>query len=164
MLTKICLVKVIVFLVVTYGCESWTTKKTKCWRIDAFELWYCRNLLSPLHCKEIQPVHPKKIQSWTFIGKSDAESEIIILCPTEVKNWLIWKDPDAGKDWRWEEKGMTEDEMIGWHHRLSGHEFEQVPGVSDGQRSLACCSPCGHKESDRTEWLKWTDASCWIIL
>ena len=79
---------------------------------------------SPLDCKEIQPVHPKGDQSWVFIGRADVEAETLIFWPPDVKSWLIWKDPDAGKDWRKEEKGMTEDEMVGWHHQLNGHEFE----------------------------------------
>jgi len=93
----------------------------------------------------------------SFEGKNDAEVEAPRLWPPDAKNWLVRKDPDAGKDWRWEEKGMTEDEMVGWHHWLDGHEFEQVPGVGDGQGSLACCSPWCHKEPDMTEWLNWTD-------
>ena len=107
---KVHLVKAIVFPVVMYACESWTRKKAECQRIDAFELWCWRRLLkSPLDCKEIQPVHPKGNQSWIFIRKTDAEAETPILWPPNVKNWLIGKDPDAGKDWRQEEKGMTED-------------------------------------------------------
>ena len=107
----------------------------------------------PLDCKEIKPVHPKENQSWVFIGRTDAEAETLILWPPDAKNWLIWKDPDAGMDWRREEKGATEDEIVGWHHWLYGHEFEQVLGVCDGQGGLACCSPWGHKELDMTEWL-----------
>ena len=103
-----------VFLVVMYGCENWTKKKAECQRIDAFELWCWRKLLSPLDYKEIQPVNSKGNQLWTFIGRTDAKAPV--LWPPDVKNWLIWKDPDAGKDWRQEEKGMTEDEMLGWHH------------------------------------------------
>ena len=118
------------------------------------ELWCWRKLLSPLDCKEIQPVHPKGNQSWIFTGRTDAEAPI--LWPPDAKNWLIWKDPDAGKDWRWEEKGTIEDEMAGWHHWLNGHKFEQAPGVGDGQGSMACYSPWGLKESDTTEWLNWT--------
>ena len=130
-LTKVCLVKTMVFPIVMSGYESWTIKKGECWRIDGFELWYWRRLLSPLDCKEIQPVHPKgNIQSWIFIGRTDAEAETAILCPPDAKNWLIGKDPDAGKDWR-QEKGTTEDEMVEWHHRLNGREFEQAPGVGD---------------------------------
>ena len=130
LLTKVCIVKPMVFPVVLYGCESWTTKKAESQRIDAFELWCWRRLLSPLDCKEIKPVHPKGNQSWVFIGRTDAEAETPILWPPDVKNWLIWKNPDAGKDWRGEEKGTTEDEMFGWHPRLNGHEFEQTPGDS----------------------------------
>ena len=105
-------------------CKSWTIKKAECWRIDAFELWCLGRLLSPLDCKEIQPIHPKGNQSWVLIWRPDAEAEPPILWSPDEKNWLIWKDPDARKDWRQEEKGMTEDEMAGWHHRLNGHEFE----------------------------------------
>ena len=112
---------------------------------------------SPSDCKEIQPVHPKGNQSWVFIGRTDAEAEAPILWPLEVKNWLIWKDPDAGKEWMQEEKGMTEDKMVGSHHQLNGHEFEWTPGVGDGQGGLACCNSWGHKESDMTEWLNWTE-------
>ena len=107
-----------VFPVVMYGCESWTIKKAECRRINAFELRCWRRLLSPLNCKEIQRVHPKGDQSWLFIGRTDVEAETPVLWPPDVKSWLIWKDPDAGKDWGQEEKGTTEDEMIGWHHWL----------------------------------------------
>ena len=110
-----------------------------------------KTLESPLDCKEIQPVNPKGNQSWIFIGRPDAEAETPILWPPDVKNWLIEKDPDAGKDWRQEEKGMTEDKMVVWHHWLNGCEFEQAPGDGEGQGSLECCSPWGHKESDVTE-------------
>ena len=96
-------------------------------------------------------------QSWKFTGGTDAEAETPVLWPSDVKNWLIGKDPDAGKDWRQEEKGMTEDEMVGWHHQLNGHEFEQAQGVGDGQGSLGCCSPWGRKEVDTTERLNWTE-------
>ena len=99
----------------------------------------------PLDCKEIQPVHPKGNKSWVFFGRTDAEAETPILWPRDAKNWLTGKDPDAGKDWRQEEKGTTEDEMVAWHHRLDGHKFEQAPGVGDGQGSLACCSPWGRR-------------------
>ena len=122
--TKFCLVKAMVFAVVTYGCESWTMKKAEHWRIDAVELWCWRRLLRVLDCKEIQPVHPKGDQSWVFTGRTDAEAETPILWPCHAKSWLIGNDPDAGRDWGQEEKGMTEDEMAGWHHRLDGHEFE----------------------------------------
>ena len=104
-----------------------------------------KTLESPLDCKEIQPVHPKGDQSWVFIGRTDAEAETPTLWPPDAKNWLIGKDPDAGKDWRQEEKGTTEDEMVGWPQWLDGH--------GDGQESLVCCSPQGHKESDTAERL-----------
>ena len=110
-----------------------------------------------LGLKEIQPVHPKGSQSWIFIGRTDAEAETPILWPADAENWLTGKDSNAEKDWRQEAKGTTDDEMVGWHHRLDRHEFEQVPVVCDGQGSLACCSPWGHKESDTTERLNWTD-------
>ena len=114
-------------------------------------------LESPLDCKEIQPVHPKGNQSWIFIGRTDAETEAPILWPPDAKSWLIGKDPDAGKDWRQEEKGTTGDEVVEWDHELNGLEFEQAPGVGDGQGSLLCCSPWGRKESDTTEQLNWSD-------
>ena len=104
----------------------------------------------------VQISHPKGNQSWMFVGRT-AEAETLILWPPVVKNWLIWKDPDAGKDWRQEEKGTTEDETAGWHHRLNGHEFEWTPGVGDGQGGLVYCSPRGSQESDTTEWLSWTE-------
>ena len=131
--TKVCLVKAMVFPVVMYGCESWTVKKAECWRIDAFELWCWRRLLRiQPGCKEIQPVHPKADQSCVFIDKTNVEAEIPKLWPPHVKSWLIWKDSDAGKDSGQEEKGMTEDDMVGWHHRLNGHGFGWTPGVGDG--------------------------------
>ena len=117
-------VKAMVFPVVTYGCKNWTIKKAECRRIDAFELWCWRKLESPLDCKEIQPVHPKGNQSWIFIGRTDSTAESPILWPPDMKNWLTGKDTDAGKDWRQEEKGTTEDEMVVLHHQLYGHEFE----------------------------------------
>ena len=124
-----------------------------------------KTLESPLDCKEIQPVIPKGNQSWIFIGKTDAEAETPILWPPEVKNWLLGKDPDVGKDWRQEEKGMTEDEIVGWYPWIDGHGFEQAPGVNDGQGCLACCSPWSHKESDTTERLNWTSLlSSWYFL
>ena len=137
------------------------------WELDYKESWALKNwcfwtvvlektLESLLDCKEIQPVH-KGNQSWIFIGRTDAEAETPILWPPDVKNWLTGKDSNAGKDWRREEKGMTEDEMVGWHHWLDGHEFEQAPEVGDGQGSLVCCSPWCHKEMGTTEQLNWTD-------
>ena len=138
------------------------------WELDYKESWAPKNwcfwtvvlektLKSPLDCKEIKPVNPKGNQSWIFIGRTDAEAETPILWPPDGKNWLTGKRPDARKDWRQEEKGMTEDEMVGWHHRLDGHEFKQAPGVGVGQGSLECCSPWGHKELDMTDWLNWTE-------
>ena len=108
-------------------------------------------------CNEIQPVHPKGDQSWVFIGRTDFETESPILWPPDVKSWVIWKDPDAGKDWGQEKKGTTEDEMGGWHHWLNGHGFGWTPGVSYGQGGLACCGSWDHKELDTTEWLNWTE-------
>ena len=129
------------------------------WELDCEESWVPKNwwfwtvvlektLESPLDCKEIQPVHPKGDQSWVFIGRIDVEAETPILWPPDVKNWLIWKDSDAGKDWRQEEKGTTEDEMVGWHHRLHGLEFEETQGDGEGEGSLAWCNSLGRKESD----------------
>ena len=119
-------------------------------------------LESTLDGKEIQPVNPNGNQSWIFIGRTDAEAEAPKLWPPDVKNWLIGKGPDAGKDWRQKEKGTTEDEMVGWHHWLYGHEFEQALGAGDGQGSLACCSPWGCKESDTTEQLNWTELNTYM--
>ena len=118
-----------------------------------------KTLESPLDCKEIQPVNPKGDQSWVFIGRTDVEAESPIHWSLDVKSWLIWKDPDAGQDWGHEEKGMTEDEMVGWHHWLNGHGFGWTLGIGDGQGGLACCGSRGHKESDRIERLNWTDTS-----
>ena len=137
------------------------------WELDHRESWVPKNwcfrtvvlgktLESPLDL-EMQPVHPKGNQSWIFTERTDAGAEAPILWPPDAKNWLIGKDPDAGKNWRQEEKGMTEDEMVGWHHWLNGHEFEQAPVVAYGQGILVCCSPWGPKESDMTEWLSWTE-------
>ena len=112
-----------------------------------------KTLESPLDCKETQPVHPKGNQSWVFIGRTDAEAETPVLWPPDGKNRLIGKDPDAGKDWGQEEKGTTEDEIVGWHHRLHGHECGWAPGVGDGEGGLACCSSWGLKESETTERL-----------
>ena len=102
-------------------------------------------------------MNPKGNQPWIFIGRTDGEAKTPGLWPHDVKNWLIWKDPDAAKVWKWEEKGMTADEMVGWHHWLDGHEFESAPGIGDGQGNLACCSPWGRKESDTPELLNWTE-------
>ena len=156
--TKVRLVKAMVFLVVMCGCDSRTIKKAEHWKTDAFELWCWRRLLeSPLDYKEIQPVNPKGNQSLLFIGRTDTVVETPILWPPDVKNWLIGKDPDPGKDWGQENKGTTEDEMVGWHHRLYGHGFEHTLAVGDGPRSLECCSSWGLKELDTTEPLNWTE-------
>ena len=116
-----------------------------------------KTLESPFDSKEIKLVNPKGIQPWIFIGRTDAEAEAPVLWSPDEKSWLIRKNPDAGKDWGQEEKGTTKDEMVGWHHLLNGHEFEQTPGDGDGQGSLVCCSPWGRKELDMTEWLNWTE-------
>ena len=134
-------------------CESWAIRKAEHERIDAFKLWCWRTLESPLDCKEITSVHPKRNQPWMFIGRTDAEVEATVLRPHDANSWLIGKGPDARKDWGQKEKRMTEDEMVGWHHWLNGHEFEQILGDSKGRGSLACCGPWGHRESDTTEWL-----------
>ena len=143
--------------VIMYGCESWTINKGEHWRIDTFELWCWRRLESLLDWKEIKPVNSKGNRSWIFTGRTDVEPENPILWPPDVKNWFFGKDPNAGEDWRQEEKGKTEDEMVRWHHWLNGHEFEQAPGFGDGQGNLACCSPWDHKELDLTERLNWID-------
>ena len=117
---------------------------------------------SPLDCKEIKPVNPKGNQSWIFIERTDTEAEALILWPPDMKGWLIWKDPDAGKDWRQEEKGTTGDEMVRWYHRLNGHEFGWTPGVDDGQGGLVCYSSWGCKESDTTEQLNWNKLMSWL--
>ena len=172
--------KAMVFSVVMYGCESWTVKKAERQRIDAFEaehqridafeLWYWRRLLRVLWTarRSNQEINQSRI----FTGRTDAEAEATILWPPNAMNLPAGKDLDAGKDWRQKEKGMTEDEMVvwhhqqkgttedemvGWHHWLDEHEFEQGLGVGHWQGSLVCCSPWGHKESDTTEWLNWTD-------
>ena len=137
------------------------------WELDYKESWVPKNwcfwtvllektLESPLDCKEIQPVHPKGDQPLVFFGRTDVEAETAILWPPDAKSWLIGKDPDAGKDWGQEKKGTTEDEMVGWHHRLDGHEFGWTLGVGDRQGGLACCGSWGHRELDPTE-LNWTE-------
>ena len=132
--------------------ESWAQKNWCFWAVVLKE-----TVESPLDCKEIQQVHSKGNQSWIFIGRTHAKDETPKLWPPDVKNWLIGKDLDAGKDWRQEEKGRIEDEMVGWYHWLDGHEFEQALGVGDGQGSLVCCSPWDRKELDTTERLNWTE-------
>ena len=160
---KICLVKAMVFPVVMYGCESWTIKKSEHWRIDAFELWCWRRLLRvPWTARRSNQSILKEISPGCSLEGLMLKAETPILWPLHAKSWLIGKDPDAGKDWRREEKRTTEDEMVQWHHRFNGHEFEQAPGASDGQGSLACCSPWGRKESDMTEQLNWTNWVCFL--
>ena len=134
--------------------ESWTPKHWCFWTV-VLE----KTLESPLDRKEIQPVHPKAGQSWVFIGRTDVEAETPILWPPDAKSWLIWEDPDAGKDWGYGEKGMTEDEMVGWHHRLNGHGFGQTLAAGDGQGGLVCCGSWGRKESDTTEQLNLTEVT-----
>ena len=150
--TKVHLIKAMVFLVVMYGCESWTVKKAEPKRTDFF--WTVvleKTLESPLDCKEIQPVHSEGDQPWDSFEGNDAEAETPILWPPHAKSWLIGKDSDAGRDWGHEEKGTTEDEMAGRHHRLDGRESEWTLGVDDGQGGLACRNSWGRKESDTTE-------------
>ena len=148
--TKVQIVEAMIFPVVMYECESWILKKAEPWRIDAFKLWCRRRLDSPLGNTEIKPVHPKGDQFWVFIGGTDAEAEAKLLWPPHARSWLIGKDPDAGRDGGQDEKGMTEDEIVEWHHWLDGHESEQIPGISEGQGSLTCCSSWGHKVLDTT--------------
>ena len=142
------------------------------WELDCEESWALKNwcfwtvvlkttLEHPLDCKETQPVHPKGDQSLVLIGRTDAEAETPMLWPPDAKSWLTGKNPSAGRDWGQEEKGTTEDaKMAGWHHQLNRHEFGWTPGVGDGQGGLACCDSWGHKESDRTERLNWTERIC----
>ena len=171
--TKVRLGKAMIFPVVMYGCKSWTIKKDEHRRIDIFELWCWRSLLrvpwtarksNQSILKEIQPVYPKGDQSWVFIGRTYVEAETPMLWPPDVKSSLIWKDSDAGKDWGQKEKGMTEDEIVGWHHRLNGHGFGWTLGVSVGQGSLACYGLWGCKESDKTKWLNWTELMIMLII
>ena len=152
LLTKVRIVKPMIFPVVMSGCESWTIKKAEHRRIDA-DVVLKKTLESPLDSEEIKPVNPKRNQPWIFFGRTDGEVEVPILWPPYVKSQLIGKDSDAGKDWRQKEKGMTEDEIVGWHHWLSRHEFEPTPGDSERQGSLICCVPWGLKELDVTSRL-----------
>ena len=157
----------------SYGFSS---SRVWVWELDCKESWALKNwcfwtvvlektLESHLDCKEIWPVRPKRNQSWIFIGRTDAKAETAILWPPDVKNGLTGKDLDAGKDWRREEKGTTENAMVRWHHQLNGHELEQAPGVGDRQGSLVCFSPWGRKESSNmTKWLNWTDFDPKLLL
>ena len=141
-----------VFPVIMYGCESWTIKKS--WAPKNWCFWTMvleKTLESFLDCKKIQPVHPKGNQSEIFFERTDVEAETPILWPPDVKSWLIWKDPDAGKDWGQQEKGMTEDEMVRWHHQPNGHGFGWTPGFGDRQGGLACCSSWGRRV--RHDWV-----------
>ena len=156
--TKVCLVKAMVFPVVMYGCESWTIKKAECWRIDAFELWCWRRLLRvPWTARRSN----QSILKRSVLGvhwRTDIEAETPTLWPPNAESWLIWNDPDSGKDRGQEEKGTTEDEMAGWHPWLDGRESEWTPGVGDGQGGQACCDSWGRKELDTTEQLNWTES------
>ena len=162
--TKVCLVRVMVFSsshvwIWELDCkEGWTPKNWCFWTVVLY-----KTLESHMDNKEIQPVHPKGNQSWIFIGRTDAQAETRILRPPDVKNWLLGKDSDAGKDWKREEKGMIEDEMVAWHHWLDEHMFEEALGVGDGQGGLACCGSWGLEESDKTEQLNWTELK-WLML
>ena len=147
--TKVHLVKAMVFQVMMDCEESWALKYWCFWT-----MMLEKTLRSPLDCKEIQPVHPKGVQFWVFFGRTDAKAETPILCPPHAKSWLSGKDPDAGRDWGQEEKRMTENEMVGWHQQLDGHEFEWTQGVGDGE---VCCDSRDCKESDTTEQLNWTE-------
>ena len=142
-----------VFLVVIYGRESWTIKTAEHLKIDVFDSCIEEDSWKSLGQQGDQISHSKGNQSWIFTERTDTESPI--LWALNAKNWLIRKYPDAGKVWRQGEKGTTEDELVGWHHGPNGHEFEQALGVVDRQGSLVWCSPWGHKESDKTEWLNW---------
>ena len=154
--TKVHLVKALVFPVIMYECESWTLTKAEHWKTDAFELWCWRR---PFDYRENQSVHPRQNLSWIFIGRTDAEAETLILWPPNAKNWLIGKDPDAGKDWRREEKGTKRMKSLdGITDTME--MFELAPVVGDGQGNLVCCSLWGRKESDNTEW--WTELSWYI--
>ena len=156
--TKISLVKAMVFPVVMYGCENWTIKKAESWRIDAFKLWcWIRLLKVPWTARRSNQSVLKEI-SFEYSFEGLMLKLKLILWPPDAKNQLNGKDPSSRKDWRQEEKRMTEDEMVEWHHQHVGHEFEQALGVDDGQGSLTCCNPWGCKELETTEWLNWTKA------
>ena len=156
--TKVHLVKAMVFTIVMYGCESWTVKKAEHRRIDAFELWCWRRLLRvPRTARRSNQSILKEISTGCSLEGLMLKLKLPILWPPDSKSWLIGKDPDAGRDWGQEEKGMTQDEMARWHDRLDGHGFGWTLGVGDRQGGLVCCSSWGHKESDATQRLNWTD-------
>ena len=158
LLIKVHLVKTMFFPVVMFGCESWTVKKAEHQRIDAFELWFWRRLLRvPWSARSNQSILKEISPEYSLEGLM---LKLQYLEHLMRRTDTLEKDPDAGKDWRQEERGKTEDDMVGCHPWLDGHEFEQAPVVGDRQGSLACCSPWGHKDSDMTEWLKWTDSQC----
>ena len=143
-----------------YGCESLTIRKAECWRIDAFELWCWKRLLRvPWTTRRSTQSILKEISPEYSLEGLILKMKLQYFGHLMQRNDLFEKNPDAGKDWRWEEKGIREDEMVGWHHQLNAHEFEQPLGVDDGQWGLACCSPWGHKELDMTEQLTWTELS-----
>ena len=152
----------------SYGFSSghvymWELDHKEIWlkRIDVFELWCWRRLLRvPWTARRSNQSILKEINP-EYSFRTDTETETPILWPPDVKNWPIWKDPDDGKIWMWEEKGMSDDDTVGWHHQLNGHEFEYILGVGDGHGGLACFSPWGCKELDRTEWLNWAD---WLYI
>ena len=151
-----------VFPVVMYGCESWTVKKAECRRIDAFEVWCWRRLLRvPWTARRSNQSILKEISPGISLEGMMLKLKLQYFAP-HAKSWLIGKDSDAGRDWGQEKKGMTEDEMAGWHHWLDGRESEWTPVVGDGQGGLACCDSWGCKELDTTEWLNWTELNwCW---
>ena len=163
--TKVHLVKAMVFPVVMYGCESWTIKKAECQRMDAFEVWCWRRLLwVPWTARRSNQSIIKEISPGCSLEGLMLKLKTPILWPPDGKSWLIWKDPDAGKDWGPEQKRRTEDETVGWRHQLDGHWFGWTPGVGDGQGGLACCGAWDRKESDMTEWLKWTEVIIFWLL
>ena len=160
--TKVCLVKAMIFPVVVYGCESWTINKAECRRIDAFELRCWRRLSRVFWTawRSKQSILKEISSGYSFEGlysNQFSEAETPILWPLDAKSWLIWKDPDAGKDWGQEEKETTEDEMVGWHHHFIGHGFGWTPWADDGQGGLTCYGLWGHKELDTTEQLNWVE-------